>query len=83
MLGWLWGWWPRRGERCPDLRRARKLLAAVDAGGIPLNPARVNQIARSLGLEVSRNAAMEKTIGRIREAVARGSCRPSKDDGLR
>ncbi len=65
------------------MRRARKLLVAIDAGGIPLNPARVNQIARSLGLEVSRNAATEETIGRIREAVARGSCRPSNKDGLR
>ena len=29
-----------------------RIESAVDRGGLPLNPARVNQIARSLGLEV-------------------------------
>lgn len=54
-----------------DLQRARDLLKAIDAGGLPLNPARVNQIARSLGLEVSTRAPMAQTITRIRAAVAR------------
>ncbi len=54
-----------------DLQRARDLLAALDAGGVPLNPARINQIARSLGLEVSARAPMDQTIARIRAAVAR------------
>jgi hypothetical protein len=47
------------------------LIAAIDAGGLPLNPARVNDIARSLGLEVSSKAPVEETIGRIRRALAR------------
>lgn len=49
------------------------LLQAIDAGGIPLNPATVNQIARDLGLEVSRSAATDETIARIRAAVERRS----------
>ena len=38
---------------------------------MPLNPARVNQIARALGLEVSPHARMEDTIARIRAALQR------------
>ena len=33
----------------PDRQRALDLIAAVDAGGLPLNPARVNDIGRRLG----------------------------------
>ncbi len=54
-----------------DLQRAIDLLAAIDAGGLPLNPARVNDIARKLGLEVSPQSKVESTIARIRAAVAR------------
>lgn len=62
-------------EKAPlgDLERAQSLLAAVDRGGIPLNPAKVNAIARDLGLEVSTRAPVEETIGRIRQAVARAA----------
>jgi len=42
--------------------RARELLRAVDAGGLPLNVAVVNHIARELGLDVSRKARMPETI---------------------
>ncbi len=52
-------------------QRAQSLLAAIDAGGIPLNPAIVNDIARKLGLEVSMQAPMDETITRIRTAVNR------------
>ena len=55
-------------------QRAKDLIAAIDAGGLPLNPARVNDIARQLGLEVSSSAPMEHTIGRIRQLLLRGSC---------
>ena len=51
--------------------RARQLIEAVDRGGIPLNTARVNAIARDLGLEVSRKASVEDTIARIRLALTR------------
>ena len=54
-----------------ELQRACDLIAAVDRGGIPLNPARVNQIARGLGLEVSSKAPVEDTIARIRASLAR------------
>jgi hypothetical protein len=55
----------------PEVAQALALLAAIDAGGVPLNPLRINQIARDLGLEVSRKAPAEETIGRIRAAVER------------
>ncbi len=62
-------------EPAPDLpleiQRAQQILAAVDAGGLPLNPARINDIARNLGLEVCRTARMEETIERIRLALQR------------
>jgi|GEM_PF-2536591 hypothetical protein len=55
----------------PPLRRAQDLIVAIDAGGLPLIPARVNDIARQLGLEVSVDAQMPETIGRIRLALQR------------
>lgn len=59
-----------RRKQPPSLRQqAASLIAAVDAGGVPLNPARVNHIARQLGLEVSRKAAVEDTLARIRAAL--------------
>jgi hypothetical protein len=54
-----------------EVLHARRLIAAIDAGGIPLNPARVNQIARNLGLEVSRHASTDDTLKRIRAALDR------------
>jgi hypothetical protein len=60
------------GSETPTLeQRARDLVAAIDAGGLPLNPARVNDIARQLGLEVSSKAPMPETIERIRQALHR------------
>jgi hypothetical protein len=52
-----------------DRQRAIDLIAAIDAGGIPLNPARVNAIGRTLGLEVSIHARVEDTIARIRSVL--------------
>lgn len=70
-------WLPRLfGATSPPLDeygRARALIRAIDAGGVPLNPARVNAIARDLGLEVSTRARMEDTLRRIREALARAA----------
>lgn len=54
-----------------DVARAKLLISAVDRGGIPLNAAKVNAIARDLGLEVSRKAPVEETIQRIRNALGR------------
>ncbi len=45
-----------------EIERARMLVAAIDRGGIPLNPARVNAIARDLGMEVSRKAPVEAPL---------------------
>lgn len=67
---WL-AWLRPRRPPSPEHQRALDLLAAVDAGGLPLNPARVNHIARQLGLEVSVHAPVEQTIARIRAAMDR------------
>ena len=55
----------------PEIAQARMLIHAIDRGGIPLNPARVNAIARNLGLEVSTRAPVEQTIERIRACLQR------------
>ena len=54
-----------------DIDRARQLIAAIDAGGFPLDKAIINRIAESFGLEVSRSARTADTIERIRAALAR------------
>lgn len=59
----------RRKRPLSAPQQAAQLIAAIDAGGLPLNPARVNDIARQLGLEVSRKASVESTIARIRAAL--------------
>ncbi len=50
-------------------QRAADLLAAIDAGGLPLHAGIVNDIARKLGLEVTLDAPMEVTIARIRSRM--------------
>lgn len=57
----------------PEIAAAKALIAAVDRGGIPLNPMKVNQIARALGLEVSRSAPVEETLERVRQWLKRAS----------
>ena len=71
LMGWLKSLLPARAAPLSDIEQARRLLAAIDRGGIPLNAARVNAIARNLGLEVSKKARVEETIERLRKAVAR------------
>ena len=61
---------PASGTSGPE-DQAKALIKAIDAGGLPLNAARVNDIARRLGLEVSTRAPMEETIARIRRALKR------------
>ena len=58
----------------PERQRAIDLIAAIDAGGIPMNPARVNDIGRKLGLEVPMTAPMEETIERIRTSLKSKAC---------
>ena len=68
-------WVARFARMPPERQRALDLIAAIDAGGIPLNAARVNDIARRLGLEVSIEAPMEATIARIRAVLAQTASR--------
>ena len=61
-------------KKLPDeYQQASNLIKAIDKGGTPMNPAKVNAIARNIGLEVSVKDPVEKTILRIREALARVS----------
>ena len=72
----LFNWLQRRlfkRQALSDIEQARMLIQAVDRGGIPLNPARVNHIARNLGLEVSTRAPVDQTIARIRACVKRST----------
>jgi hypothetical protein len=68
-MRWIRVLFRRRPAPSPEQMRALDLIAAIDAGGLPLNPARVNDIARKLGLEVAKTAAVEDTIARIRAAL--------------
>jgi hypothetical protein len=68
-LVWLNAKFGFRAVVLPERQRALDLIRAIDAGGLPLNPARVNQIARSLGLEVSTRAEVAETIARIRAVL--------------
>ena len=70
---WFKAWLSRRRPEPSEWQRAADLIAAIDRGGLPLNPARVNDIARNLGLEVSTRARVEDTIARIRQALHRRS----------
>ena len=83
LLRSLTGLFVPRSKLPPEMERGRDLLKAVDAGGIPLNPAIVNHIARNLGLEVAPSAPVEETIGRIRAAVERGLQAAAAERGLR
>ena len=65
--------WVRRTPRLPpELQAGKDVVDAVDAGGLPLDAARINRIARQLGLEVSAKAPVDETIERLRAAVSRG-----------
>ena len=70
LLRWIVRVFGRQQDPHPEWRRAYDLINAIDAGGMPLNAARVNHIARSLGLEVSTKAPVDQTIARIRAALA-------------
>ena len=71
LLAWLKSWLKPRPAPNPERQRALDLIAAIDAGGLPLHPARVNHIARGLGLEVSTRAKVDDTVLRIRAALQR------------
>ena len=62
---------PEQIENFSAVGQARKLLAAIDQGGIPTDPIRINNIGRALGLEVFPNAPMAETISRIRDLVSK------------
>lgn len=72
-----WSWLARllpTGARLPpEYKTARRLIKAVDRGGVSMNPAKVNAIARDLGLDVTGKDPVEKTIQRIRDALERTS----------
>lgn len=61
-------WFKRDSE---DVKNAKALLKAIDKGGIPSNPIKLNHVARRLGLEVSPSAPMAETIDRMRTFLKR------------
>lgn len=61
----------QHGKKLSDVERARQLITAIDAGGVPLDPSIITRIAEDFGLEVSRTARTEDTIERIRAALKR------------
>lgn len=71
ILARLWNWLKPQENIPAEIQRAKHLIAAIDAGGIPLDPERIGRIAEDIGLDVSRNARMEVTIERIRKAIDR------------
>lgn len=70
-LVWLKNFFKRDAKPHCEVAQARALIAAIDRGGIPLNTAKINAIARNLGLDVSRQAPAAETIERIRQAIKR------------
>ena len=54
-----------------EIAQAQLLIRAIDRGGIPLYPSKVNAVARDLGLEVSPRAPVDQTIERIRACLDR------------
>ena len=60
---------PPQSKPVSAKQRAQDLIAAIDAGGVPLNPFIVNDIARQMGLTVDTKARMADTIERIRKAL--------------
>lgn len=71
-MRWLTALWRRRAAHPLSVEeRARRLIHAIDQGGVPLSPAVVNDIARGLGLEVSSRDPVERTVARIRQALTR------------
>ena len=68
---WLRNLFPSRPALPSEIERAKEVLAAIDKGGMPLNPAKINAIARDIGLEVRKNAPLEETVQRIHAAVLR------------
>ena len=71
LLAWLKSSWAPQPAPNAQRQRALDLITAIDAGGLPLHPARVNHIARGLGLEVSTRARVDDTVLRIRAALQR------------
>jgi hypothetical protein len=72
LLRTLRAWLRRKPKLPPELQAGKEVVEAIDAGGLPLDPARINRIARELGLDVSARAPVEETLQRLRAAVARG-----------
>jgi hypothetical protein len=62
LLRTLKAWLRRKPRLPPELQAGKEVIDAIDAGGLPLDPTRINRIARELGLEVSARAPVEETV---------------------
>ena len=76
--------WLRRRPKLPrELQAGCDVISAIDAGGLPLDAARINRIARDLGLDVSARAPLAQTVARLRAAVERGLQTMAMQDAAR
>ena len=73
---------PQEVKEAPEIKIAKDLLAAIDKGGVPLSTAKLNNVARDIGLDVSKSAKPEETIQRIRDAVERTESLGAKDESI-
>jgi hypothetical protein len=69
LFNWLRNRLSPRSRLPLEWQRAHDVVKAVDAGGMPLHPARINQIARDLGLDVDTRAPVEVTVERLRRLL--------------
>jgi DNA-binding IclR family transcriptional regulator len=72
-MRWLRALLGLRPRPLPARQRALDLIKAIDAGGLPLHPARVNDIARQLGLPVSKTEKVGDTVARIRAELGKSN----------
>ncbi len=69
MLNWILTRLNRQSN--DDLESARALVHAADRGERPIDPDKVRELARALGLEVSSHASAADVIDKIRRELAR------------
>jgi hypothetical protein len=60
-----------RQNSTPEQKRAKQRIEAIDKGGIPTIPSRVNSIAQELGLTVRSSDPIEVTVARIRKTIGK------------
>jgi hypothetical protein len=64
------------------LQAGKDVIDAIDAGGLPLDPARINRIARELGAGgFGRRRRWKRHVERLRETLAMEAAATRKKGG--